>query len=330
MSFNSNPTSDVITSPPVNIAMSCNISFLLSPYPGAFTATTFNTPLSLFNINVDNASPSISSAIITSFPDCCINPSNNGNISCMFSIFLSVINIYGFSIIASIFSVSVTIYGDTYPLSNCIPSTTTTSVSDVFDSSIVITPSFETFSIASAIKFPTSLLSADILATLAMSSLPFTGELISFIASTATFTALSIPLFIAIGSPPAATFFTPSFIMLCAKTVAVVVPSPATSFVFVDTSFTSLAPMFSNASSNSMSFAIVTPSFVINGAPKLLSKTTFLPFGPSVTFTVSASLFTPSNNFFLASSPYSISFDIFNYLPILIRKINGASHCFFF
>ena len=61
----------------------------------------------MFNINVDNASPSISSAIITSFPDCCINPSNNGNISCMFSIFLSVINIYGFSIIASIFSATI-------------------------------------------------------------------------------------------------------------------------------------------------------------------------------------------------------------------------------
>ena len=181
---------------------------------------------------------------------------------------------------------------------------------DVFDSSIVITPSFDTFSIASAIKSPTSWLFADILATLAISSFPFTSELIPFKASTATFTVLSIPLFIAIGSAPAATFFTPSFIMLCAKTVAVVVPSPATSFVFSDTSFTILAPMFSNLSSNSISFAIVTPSFVINGAPKLLSNTTFLPFGPSVTFTVSANLFTPSNKDFLASSPNLICFAI--------------------
>ena len=225
-------------------------------------------------------------------------------------IFLSVINIYGLSIIASIFSVSVTIYGDTYPLSNCIPSTTFSSVFDVLDSSIVITPSLETFSIASEISSPISLLLADMLATLAMSSFPLTSELISFNPSTATFTALSIPLLIAIGSPPAATFFTPSLIILCAKTVAVVVPSPATSFVLIETSFTSPAPIFSNGSSSSISFAIVTPSFVINGAPNFLSNTTFLPFGPSVTFTVSAILLTPLNKLFLASSPNLISFAI--------------------
>ena len=224
---------------------------------------------------------------------------------------MSVINIYGLSKTASIFSVSVAIYGDKYPLSNCIPSTTFNSVFDVLDSSIVITPSLETFSIASAIKFPISSLLADILATLAISSFPLTVELISFNPSTAVLTALSIPLFIAIGSLPAATFLTPSFIILCAKTVAVVVPSPATSFVFVETSFTKRAPIFSNLSSNSISFAIVTPSFVINGAPKLLSKTTFLPFGPNVTLTVSANLFTPSNKDFLASSPNLITFAIF-------------------
>ena len=148
------------------------------------------------------------------------------------------------------------------------------------------------------------------LATLAMSSFPDTGDVISFNPFTVSATALSIPLFIAIGSAPAATFLTPSFIIACARTVAVVVPSPATSFVFVDTSFTSLAPMFSNLSSNSISFAIVTPSFVIKGAPKLLSNTTFLPFGPNVTFTVSANLFTPSSNALLASSPYLMTFAI--------------------
>ena len=46
------------------------------------------------------------------------------------------------------------------------------------------------------------------------------------------------------------------------------------------------APIFSNASSSSTSFAIVTPSFVISGAPYFLSRTTFLPFGPSVILTV--------------------------------------------
>ena len=323
VSFNSNPKSDVITSPPVSIAISSSIAFLLSPNPGAFTATTFSTPLNLFNTNVDNASPSISSQIITNFADCCIKASSSGKISWILLIFLSVIKIYGLSITASILSVSVTIYGDTYPLSNCIPSTTFNSVLDVFDSSIVITPSFETFSIASAISSPISLLFADILATLAISSFPFTSELIPFNASTALFTALSIPLFIDIGSAPAATFFTPSLIILWAKTVAVVVPSPATSFVFSETSLTILAPIFSNLSSNSISFAIVTPSFVISGAPKLLSKTTFLPFGPNVTFTVSANLLTPSNKDFLASSPNFICFAIFNHsFPIFSILVN--------
>ena len=101
-------------------------------------------------------------------------------------------------------------YGETYPLSNCIPSTTVSSVLEVFDSSIVITPSLETFSIASAIKAPTSKLLADMLATLAISSFPFKGELILANSLTTASTALSIPLFIAIGSPPAATFLTPS------------------------------------------------------------------------------------------------------------------------
>ena len=151
---------------------------------------------------------------------------------------------------------------------------------------------------------------AEILATLAISSFPLTSTLISFKASTAETTALSIPLLIAIGSPPAATFFTPSRIIFCANTIAVVVPSPATSFVFIDTSFTICAPIFSNGSSSSISLAIVTPSFVISGAPNFLSSTTFLPFGPNVTFTVSANLFTPFNRLFLASSPNLISFDI--------------------
>ena len=41
------------------------------------------------------------------------------------------------------------------------------------------------------------------------------------------------------GLAPAATFFMPSLTMACARTVAVVVPSPAASLVLVATSFTS-------------------------------------------------------------------------------------------
>src|SRR5215831_18149746 len=43
--------------------------------------------------------------------------------------------------------------------------------------------------------------------------------------------------------------------------------------------------MFSNLSESSISFATVTPSLVIRGAPKLLSRTTLRPFGPKVTLT---------------------------------------------
>ena len=178
----------------------------------------------------------------------------------------------------------------------------------------MITPSFVTFSIASATRLPTSSSLAEIAATLAICSLPFIGSLIFAIASTAASVAFFIPLRRTIGFAPAARFFIPSFIIACARTVAVVVPSPATSFVFVATSFTSCAPMFSNASSSSISFAIVTPSFVISGVPNDLSSTTFLPLGPNVTLTVSANLFTPASNAFLASTPYLISLAIVSLL----------------
>ncbi len=81
--------------------------------------------------------------------------------------------------------------------------------------------------------------------------------------------------------------------MACASTVAVVVPSPATSEVFEATSRTICAPMFSSASFSSISFATVTPSLVMVGAPYFFSITTLRPLGPSVTLTASASVFTP-------------------------------------
>ncbi len=149
-SFNSRPKSSVITVPPVKIAMSSSIALRRSPNPGAFTATTLNVPRILFKTSVGNASPSTSSAMINNGFDCCKICSNNGKISWMLEIFLSVIKMYGFSNAASILSLSVTMYCDKYPRSNCIPSTTSNSVSIPFDSSIVITPSLPTFSIASA------------------------------------------------------------------------------------------------------------------------------------------------------------------------------------
>ncbi len=43
------PISSVITVPPVRMAISLRIAFLLSPNAGAFTAATFNYPLSLLS-----------------------------------------------------------------------------------------------------------------------------------------------------------------------------------------------------------------------------------------------------------------------------------------
>src|SRR5882762_2954450 len=106
-------------------------------------------------------------------------------------------------------------------------------------------------------------------------------------------TARSMPRFRLIGSWPAATILMPSAKIARAKTVAVVVPSPATSEVLLATSFTICAPMFSNLSSSSISFATVTPSLVMFGAPNDFSRTTLRPRGPSVTVTASARTFTP-------------------------------------
>ena len=55
-----------------------------------------------------------------------------------------------------------------------------------------------------------------------------------------------MPRLRSIGFAPAATFFRPSRKIAWASTVAVVVPSPATSVVFDATSLTICAPMFSN------------------------------------------------------------------------------------
>src|SRR3954447_13580017 len=81
--------------------------------------------------------------------------------------------------------------------------------------------------------------------------------------------------------------------MASARTVAVVVPSPATSLVLEATSRTMRAPMFSYLSSSSISLATVTPSLVTVGEPKLFCRMTLRPLGPSVTLTARASLDTP-------------------------------------
>ena len=174
-----------------------------------------------------------------------------------------------------------------------MPSTVSSSVVMVLDSSTVITPSLPTFFIASAMTSPmVESLLAEMLPTCAIMS-PETGFESFLISSTATSTALSIPRLMAIGFAPAVTALTPSRKIACARIVAVVVPSPATSEVFDATSRTIWAPIFSSGSFSSISFATVTPSLVIVGAPNFLSRTTLRPLGPRVTFTASASWLTP-------------------------------------
>ena len=175
-----------------------------------------------------------------------------------------------------------------------MPSTTSSSNSRPLASSTVITPSLPTLSIASAIFSPTTVSPlAEMIPTWAISLEPETGLERPLRSSTTLVTAMSMPRLRSIGFMPAATDFMPSRTIAWASTVAVVVPSPAMSLVFDATSRSICAPMFSNLSLSSISLATVTPSLVMRGAPKLLSRTTLRPLGPSVTLTASARMSTP-------------------------------------
>ena len=188
----------------------------------------------------------------------------------------------------------------------------------------MITPSLPTFSKASVISFPiVSSLLAEILATWSIFSeaLPISTDCFARPLTTDE-TALSIPLLRSIGLAPAATFFKPSVTIDWARIVAVVVPSPAKSLVLEATSLTIWAPIFSRLSFSSISFATVTPSLVTWGAPNDFPIITFLPFGPSVTFTALANASTPRLIPSRASISNSIFFAIFFYLNYTIARIS--------
>src|ERR1700729_2394180 len=175
-----------------------------------------------------------------------------------------------------------------------MPSTTSSSVTAVFASSTVITPSLPTFFIASAIILPTVLSPfAEIVPTWPISSEDWTFLARRSMSLTTAPAARSMPRFKSIGFMPAATSLRPSFMIEAVSTVAVVVPSPALSLVFEATSRTIWAPMFSNLSSSSISLATVTPSLVMRGAPYDLSRTTLRPLGPSVALTALLRISTP-------------------------------------
>ncbi len=180
---------------------------------------------------------------------------------------------------------------------------------NVLDSSTVTTPSLPTLSMASAMTSPMAWSALEMAATWAISDLSSISLACLAMESTAAATAFSMPFLRPIGLAPAATLRSPSRIMAWARTVAVVVPSPATSLVLVATSLTSWAPMFSKLSSSSISRAMETPSLVTVGAPNFLSRTTLRPLGPSVTLTESATLLTPASRRRRPSSENFSSFD---------------------
>ena len=123
-----------------------------------------------------------------------------------------------------------------------MPSVNSSSVPKVWDSSTVMTPSLPTLSKASAISSPICSSREEMVATLAMSAVVSTEREFSWSRSTTASTALSMPRFNPTGFDPEATARRPSWTSAWASTVAVVVPSPATSLVLVATSLASWAP----------------------------------------------------------------------------------------
>mmetsp|Transcript_51738 Transcript_51738/g.160291 ORF Transcript_51738/g.160291 Transcript_51738/m.160291 type:complete len:236 (-) Transcript_51738:7-714(-) len=189
-----------------------------------------------------------------------------------------------------------------------MPSTTSSSCSIVLPSATVIVPSLPTFSKASATILPMATSPfAEIVATWQISSGLEMGLALFSRSSRTALTAESMPRFRSMGFMPATTALVPSRKMARARTVDVVVPSPATSLVFEATCLMSAAPTFIILFLNSMALATVTPSFVTFGAPKLCSMTTFRPFGPRVTATASASLFAPASMAARAAALWRIS-----------------------
>mmetsp|Transcript_6209 Transcript_6209/g.10014 ORF Transcript_6209/g.10014 Transcript_6209/m.10014 type:complete len:226 (-) Transcript_6209:12-689(-) len=168
----------------------------------------------------------------------------------------------------------------------------------------VMTPSLPTRSMAVAMSLPTWVSPlAEMVATCSISSLEVMGLLMPSSLRTMLSTAVWIPRRRSIGLYPAATALQPSLKMARARTVEVVVPSPAMSLVLEATWRTRRAPRFSMGSSNSMALATVTPSLVTLGAPKACWMTTLRPLGPRVTWTVSARRSTPASIPLRASTP---------------------------
>ena len=84
--------------------MSSSIALRRSPKPGALTAATLRPPRSLLTTSVASASPSMSSAMISSGRPDCTTASRIGSIACRFDSFFSWIRMYGIRSSTVIFS----------------------------------------------------------------------------------------------------------------------------------------------------------------------------------------------------------------------------------
>jgi hypothetical protein len=83
------PSSSAITVPPVRMAMSSSMALRRSPNPGALTPQVFRMPRRLFTTRVASASPSMSSAMMSSGLPAFATLSSTGSRSRMLEIFLS-------------------------------------------------------------------------------------------------------------------------------------------------------------------------------------------------------------------------------------------------
>src|SRR5271157_5329007 len=189
-----------------------------------------------------------------------------------------------------------------------IPSTYSVSNCRDLDSSTVMTPSLPTLSMTSAISLPISGSAAELVATEAISSFVSIFCDILRRATTIASVACSMPSFKRMGLAPAARVFRPSVTMAWARTVEVVVPSPAMSLVLVAASLRSCAPILANGSLSSISLATVTPSWVTVGEPNLWSRATLRPLGPRVVPTALATMSMPACRRRRASSEKSSCF----------------------
>ena len=88
--------------------MSSSMALRRSPKPGALTAATFRVPRSLLTTSVARASPSTSSAMMTSGLPILATDSSTGSRSFMLEIFFSLMRMSGSSMLTSIRSGSVT------------------------------------------------------------------------------------------------------------------------------------------------------------------------------------------------------------------------------